>query len=71
MKATMIKSLVFNTKALAFTAMLLVAGNAQAVTRFIPIEGGPVEREWIPRIIGRLFEVARVVISGVLEIPPS
>ena len=71
MKATTIKSFLSNGKALGVTAMLLVAGNMEAATRFLPIEGGPVEREWIPRVIGRLFELARVVISGVLDIPPS
>lgn len=69
MKATTIKSFVSNGKALAVTAMFLAAGNMEAVTRFRGIESGPVEREWIPRIIGRLFESISVVISGVLSGP--
>lgn len=72
MKATTIKSFVFNAKALGVTAMFLMAGNLEATTRrFLPIEGTPVEREWIPRFVGRLFEAISVFVSGVVQLPPG
>ncbi len=69
MKATTIKSFVSNGKAVAVATMLFAAGNAEAVTRFRLIEGGPVEREWIPRIVGRLFEGISHFISAVINVP--
>ncbi len=72
MKATTIKSFILNGKALVVTVMFLAAGNMEAASRrFLPIEGGPIEREWIPKIIGRFFELISAVASGVLEIPPG
>lgn len=72
MKATTIKSFLFNAKALGVTAMFLMAGNLEAATRrFLPIESSPVEREWIPKIVGRLFEAISVFVSGVIQVPPG
>lgn len=72
MKATTIKSFIFNAKALGFTLFFLLAGNVEAASRrFLPIEGTPVEREWIPKLVGRLFESISVFLSGVIGLPPG
>ena len=68
MKATTIKSFVYSGKALAVTTMFLLAGNMEAVPRFRGIEGTPGESDWIPRIIGQIFQIVKAI-SGNLQVP--